>query len=135
MSSTLFVNSNFESVNVAVEEVTAVILSFAESDDFVRDVRLVVSELVSNAVKHGNKFDETKQIRIVFEADATSLRFSITDEGAGFCLADVMCPMNPERLLCETGRGLFMVRQLVDVLRQDGSTVEIVKIWPKGKKE
>lgn len=77
-------------------------------------IDLAVREAVANAVKHGNKFDETKLVRIAFEVSAEFFTIIVEDEGDGFDLEVVPDPTNPENLLKDSGRGILFMRNFMD---------------------
>ncbi len=78
--------------------------------------KLMVSltEAVNNAIVHGNKSNPSKKVRVVCECLPELLEFSITDEGKGFKPEEVKNPLHEENLLCTSGRGIFLMRTLMD---------------------
>jgi serine/threonine-protein kinase RsbW len=79
----------------------------------VRDVfavRLSFEEGLANAIKHGNQFDESKQVRVSCRIDDTKLRVEIQDQGAGFDPGEVPDPTQEEFIERPTGRGLLLMR-------------------------
>ncbi|MEI6539554.1 MAG: ATP-binding protein [Planctomycetota bacterium] len=83
----------------------------------VRDVfavRLAVEEGVANAIKHGNRFDESKLVRITCRIDDSKLRIEISDQGAGFELGAVPDPTQANFIERPTGRGLLLLREYMD---------------------
>lgn len=88
-------------------------------------IPLAINELVINAIKHGNKSDPDKEVKV--EAKLSSGKFALTveDEGDGFNFSALPKGFSEESLLNETGRGLLMVRYYMDELKfeKDGSRV------------
>lgn len=78
------------------------------------DVAISVSELVNNAIIHGNKSDIAKQVDIRFSVTDTALKVIIIDEGEGFDADSVENPIDDNNLLKEVGRGIFIVKSFVD---------------------
>ncbi len=77
-------------------------------------IAMAVREGAINAVLHGNGYDPASQIDVSLENTGTALVFIIADQGQGFdpdCLPD---PLAPENLLRGTGRGIFLMRSLMD---------------------
>jgi serine/threonine-protein kinase RsbW len=74
----------------------------------------VLSEALSNAILQGNREDRTKWVEVRAELVPDVIRVSITDEGAGFDPDSVPEPIRPEQLDEARGRGLFLIRKLVD---------------------
>lgn len=72
-------------------------------------VRLLVSELVTNAVKYGAGRDEAR-VRFVVEVGDSRVRVEVGDRGEGFVAGDVGMP-GPEG---ESGRGLAFLDALAD---------------------
>jgi serine/threonine-protein kinase RsbW len=78
--------------------------------------KLMVSltEAVNNAIVHGNKSNPEKKVTIVCEAVPGWLLIMVNDQGKGFRLDDVANPLKKENLLRESGRGIFLMRTLMD---------------------
>jgi anti-sigma regulatory factor (Ser/Thr protein kinase) len=73
-----------------------------------RDVRLLVSELVTNAVRHAN-LDDHDVIRLVVDLADSVLRVEVHDPGGGFVpTAPAPDPARP------SGWGLYLVAELAD---------------------
>jgi anti-sigma regulatory factor (Ser/Thr protein kinase) len=73
-----------------------------------RDVRLLVSELVTNAVRHAN-LDDHEVIRLVVDLADSVLRVEVHDPGGGFVpTAPAPDPARP------SGWGLYLVAELAD---------------------
>ena len=77
-------------------------------------VTMAVREAALNAVLHGNEYDPAKQITAGFENNGKSLVITIADEGAGLDPEKIPDPRAPENLLNSTGRGIFLIRSLMD---------------------
>lgn len=94
--------------------------------------KLMVSltEAVNNAIIHGNKANPKKKVRVVCECLPELLEFTITDEGKGFKPDKVKNPLKEENLLNTSGRGIFLMRTLMDKVEFDigkaGATVRLV---------
>ncbi len=106
--------SRLESVDKAATEAA----NFAERNDFGDEVLfavdMAVRESVANAVKHGNKLDETKQVEITFENSTAGLKITVRDFGEGFAVEEIPDPTNPENLLKANGRGILFMRSFMD---------------------
>lgn len=83
-------------------------------DDVVSAIDLAVRESVANAVKHGNKFDETKEVEVTFAKVDDGLQITVRDFGAGFSIDEIPDPTNPENLLKVNGRGILFMRSFMD---------------------
>lgn len=93
------------------------------------DVVVALDEAIVNAIKHGNGYDAAKLVTIEAEFTAASARFTIADEGHGFSEQDVPDPCAPENLLRPSGRGLLLIRSIMDEVEYnaDGNVLTMVK--------
>ena len=78
--------------------------------------RVGVTEALANAVIYGNDSDPAKTVRVEFCIDASRVTVEVIDEGAGFDPATVPDPTAPEQIEATGGRGLFLIRNLMDEL-------------------
>lgn len=106
--------SRLETIDEAVTTAAKVATESGLPDEALFGIDLAVREAVANAVKHGNKFDATKQVKITFEKSPQELVITIEDEGAGFELSAVPDPTNAENLLKESGRGILFMQNFMD---------------------
>ncbi len=77
---------------------------------------LAVTEATTNAIIHGNKNNKLKMVRIYVFVDGTNMTIKIKDEGKGFDPSIVPDPTDPENLLKDSGRGLYLMRVYMDGL-------------------
>lgn len=77
---------------------------------------LAVTEATTNAIIHGNKNNKLKMVRIYVYVDGSTLTVKIKDEGKGFDPTTVPDPTDPENLLKDSGRGLYLMRVYMDSL-------------------
>jgi serine/threonine-protein kinase RsbW len=93
--------------------------------------RLMVSctEAVNNAIIHGNKSDPNKKVVIRCTVEKKILTIRVKDEGNGFNTKKLKNPTDTENLLKENGRGVFLMRTLMDKVKfkrlKSGSIVEM----------
>ena len=59
---------------------------------------MAVREAVANAIKHGNKLDETKKVEVTFSNLPKGLEVTVRDFGEGFAVDEVPDPTNPETI-------------------------------------
>ncbi len=78
------------------------------------DVAISISEAVNNAIVHGNKLDENKRVVIRYYHCAKYLRLVVRDEGPGFSMDAVPDPRQKQNLLKPSGRGILIMRHLMD---------------------
>ena len=78
------------------------------------DVAIAISEAANNAMQHGNRLDTKKNVKIRFYICSNYLRIIVQDEGPGFSPEKVPDPREEENLLKASGRGLLIIRHLMD---------------------
>jgi serine/threonine-protein kinase RsbW len=103
---------------------------FGASESVVADIAISVSELVNNAISHGNQSSVDKAVTVKITKENGTVTIVIKDEGTGFMPEEVPNPLADENLLHEVGRGLFIVRSLmdeVDVQPSESGTVITIK--------
>jgi serine/threonine-protein kinase RsbW len=110
---------------------TKVVKQTGLSEDQGNNVAIAVTELVNNAIHHGNKNDESKKVFISFSINRNYLQARIKDEGCGFKPDEIGNPLDPENLMKESGRGIFLIKKLMDSMEfnftNSGTEVIITK--------
>jgi serine/threonine-protein kinase RsbW len=91
--------SRIESVDEAAMAADEFVKRLGLGDDFISAIDLAIRESVANAVKHGNKFDESKNVEVRLAHENGGLRLAVRDHGVGFDLDSIPDPTNPENLL------------------------------------
>ena len=93
------------------------------------NVRVALTEAISNAILRGNGDSEGKHVRVRALVSDEALIFDVIDEGPGFDLArSRRDPTAPENLTREDGRGLFLMQKLMDRVERfqaDGNVVRL----------
>ena len=126
-----------ESKPTAIAPVHGQILSKLEAKNFseedVFSVHLALEEAFINAVRHGNKMDAAKGIKIDYSVGLDKVEVSVTDEGDGFDPEAVPDPRYGENLYKPEGRGLFLMRSYMDTVKfnERGNSVYMVKYKEK----
>jgi serine/threonine-protein kinase RsbW len=90
---------------------------------------IALDEAFVNAVKHGNKNDPTKLIRIGAELSPKEACFTIEDEGEGFDVKAIPDPCDPANLFKSSGRGVLLIYNIMDEVEYNaqGNRVKMVK--------
>jgi serine/threonine-protein kinase RsbW len=90
---------------------------------------VALDEAFVNAVKHGNKNDPTKLIRIGAELSPKEACFTIEDEGEGFDVQTIPDPRDPANLFKSSGRGVLLIYNIMDEVEYNaqGNRVKMVK--------
>lgn len=100
-----------QTADVLVGEIASA-AGFAEAST--RDVQTACNEAVINAIVHGNQLDDTLRVRLEVVIHPGALRIRVRDEGPGFDATCVPNPLAPENLRKPSGRGVFLMRALMD---------------------
>ena len=90
---------------------------------------VALDEAFVNAVKHGNKNDPTKLVRVGAELSPSEACFTIEDEGEGFDVQTIPDPCDPSNLFKSSGRGVLLIYNIMDEVEYNaqGNRVKMVK--------
>ena len=90
---------------------------------------IALDEAFVNAVKHGNKNDPTKLVRVGAELSPKEACFTIEDEGQGFDVQTIPDPCDPANLFKSSGRGVLLIYNIMDEVEYNaqGNRVKMVK--------
>ena len=90
---------------------------------------IALDEAFVNAVKHGNKYDANKIVKISAEVSVKEARFTIEDQGDGFDVNSIPDPTNPENLFKASGRGVLFIHNIMDEVtyNERGNRLTMVK--------
>jgi len=112
-----------ERIVVLLEE-----LEFSPRDIF--GVRLALEEALVNAIKHGNRMDPDKSVRIFCQIHDGKVRIEIEDEGSGFVPSEVPDPTEDANLDKPCGRGIMLMRAFLTLVEynETGNRVTLEKI-------
>jgi serine/threonine-protein kinase RsbW len=119
--------SDIRYIEPVVELVTRQCEEFAFPARFCAlNVPVALSEALSNAILRGNGEDREKHVRVRAAVTLRGIVMEVADEGGGFDLD--RCTLDPtenDNLLREDGRGLFLMRSLMDRVERyiDGGNV------------
>lgn len=121
----------------AVVDVCKEILTKLQDHSFDKDdifaVHLTLEEAFLNAVKHGNKNDPAKKVKIDYSVTSEKVEITITDEGEGFEPEAVDDPRFGKGLYEPGGRGLLLMNSYMDVVKynEEGNSVYMVRYKEK----
>lgn len=100
-------------------------------DDTASQIAMVVREAVINAILHGNKKDPAKKVYVDYELNEEDLRIRVADQGAGLDPDSVPDPLAPENILRSSGRGIFLMKAIMDEVHfhqlNPGTAIEMIK--------
>lgn len=94
------------------------------------DLEIAVREALANAILHGNQLHKGKRVYLrCYAGPSTGLLILVRDQGPGFNPAHVPDPRHPDRRHLHHGRGLLLMRELMDRVeyRRGGREVLLFK--------
>ena len=113
-----------------VDQLMRFILHFRPADGSEIDIETALREALANAVVHGNSEDPSKQVYVECRCYTDGeVSISVRDEGPGFDTSIVLDPTSPERRLFEHGRGIYLMKTLMDEVsfEESGTAVHMRK--------
>jgi len=116
-----------------IELVLDILLDALQCNGFSRQeiagIQLSLTEAIINAVKHGHRYDASKQVRIRYLINSLGLLAQVEDEGAGFRPDWVLGLQQPASPPCDRGQGLLLMHQHMTEVRYNGvgNCVTLVK--------
>ena len=94
------------------------------------EVELALQEALANAIRHGCKGDVTRKVQCVVNCEGPEeIVIVVRDPGTGFDAAKVPNPLEGENILKASGRGIFLINQLMDevAFRDGGRELQMKK--------
>jgi serine/threonine-protein kinase RsbW len=100
---------------------------FHLNEDIYGNIMIAVTEAVNNAIRHGNKGDSSKNVRLGLSLEEGMIKFRVEDEGSGFDFHNLPDPTAPENIEKPGGRGIFLMKHLADEVDflERGKVVEL----------
>jgi len=122
--------STKQALNGAVRDVLGLADDCGCLGDNQADLEIALREALANAIIHGNGYHAAKPIYLrCYGAPSTALLIIVRDQGTGFEPEEVPDPRTPDRMHLHHGRGLFLMRELMDFVehRKNGREVVLYK--------
>jgi len=94
--------------------IEGILRGYGADESIIADIAISVSELVNNAIAHGNAQNDSKKVIVEIGKNTDVVTISVIDEGVGFNPNTLADPLAEENLLKEVGRGIFIVKSLMD---------------------
>ncbi len=91
--------------------------SFVDRHTIRFNLRVALAEALANAILYGNAEDAAKRVSVRAFFGPHRVELEVSDEGGGFDYRLIPDPTEPFARLQPRGRGLFLIRQLVDEVR------------------
>ena len=108
---------------------------FKLSKETLFDIRLCVEEAVINAIKYGNRLDKDLKVAIGYNFSAGKLEITVRDQGKGFNYKVTPDPRSGVNILKHGGRGIFLIKNLMDKVEYNdsGNEIKMIKFISGGK--
>ena len=102
----------------------------------VSDVEIALREALANAILHGNHEDRRKHVHVTCRCEPDEVSIAVKDEGKGFDIDNVPDPTAPENIGSVHGRGIHVIRALMDEVRfeENGAVIHMRKSAGEGPK-
>ena len=120
--------SNMDNIAEVENLINVIFEDYELSPDYFGNMLVAITEAVNNAMVHGNRLDESKNVNLSFNHYGDEYKFVIKDEGKGFDYNNVPDPTSPENIEKPDGRGIFLMKNLANEVNyfDGGSKVELV---------
>jgi len=119
-------SESIAAITGAISEIL-VRLEIPENKKF--EIDLAVQEALANAVRHGCNGDPTKTIRCRLNKDSQGrIVITVSDPGPGFKPEKLADPHHPDNLYGDHGRGVYLIRQLMDEVQFEQGGAQI-RMW------
>ena len=111
---TVTIPSNLEELTTIEKLSNDIADKMGLSEDQHDNLSIAVTEAVGNAIVHGNKKNPNKKVHIQVEIKKDRVKVAVTDQGKGFDPDELADPLDPKNLMRESGRGIFILKALMD---------------------
>jgi serine/threonine-protein kinase RsbW len=113
----LVLNSSLESIDIVESLISKVKEEHSISEEHYAGIWIAVNEAITNAIKHGNKYDPEKKVCLTVETrEKRYICFTVRDEGCGFDPASLPDPTSPDCIAEPNGRGVYLINKLADTV-------------------
>ncbi|MEX0598557.1 MAG: ATP-binding protein [Candidatus Paceibacterota bacterium] len=118
------ISENLRSVEKFVDEVAT---DLSLTDEIYGNLLIATLEAANNAIQHGNKGQEDKEVNIVLKKEKYRIILRVQDQGSGFDYKSIPDPTSPENIEKINGRGVFLMQKLSDQIEffENGRIVQL----------
>jgi len=118
-----------EAIGAVADAITEILIQLRVPEQKRLEIGLAVQEALVNAVVHGCKNDPSKQVRCRLQSDPLGrIVITVTDPGPGFSPDLLSDPKRQENVYADHGRGVYLIRQLMDEVSFERRGNEI-RMW------
>ena len=106
--------SRRDAVAPTIDRILEAVAPAGLDGDRLTDLAVALAEALSNAAVHGHRLDPKRRVLVAVSISPGCVVVEVSDSGRGFDAHGVSDPTVPERQLATGGRGIFLMRRLVD---------------------
>jgi len=131
----LVLGSRFEHIEIAERTLLDLVAQMGCENDEQYWIVTALREAIANAVRHGNREQPERKVRVDYSIEGRTVTIRVQDEGEGFDPSEIPDPTREENLLRPSGRGIFYMQQFMSRVEfsrapEGGTTVVMVKELP-----
>ncbi|NLI24302.1 MAG: ATP-binding protein [Bacteroidales bacterium] len=128
MKRTMKIASKIENLREVEKVVDEIATKFQLKNELYGNILIAFLEAVNNAIVHGNKQNEEKDVIVNITIEKGELHIVVKDQGKGFDYENVPDPTAPENIENISGRGIFLMRKLSDklIFDENGTKAELI---------
>lgn len=135
----LFVVNKNTNIRTLIEEILKSLFDegICTKQDILFEIKVILNELIQNAICHGNKNDVIKSVKLNVKIEGDNICIVVEDEGEGYNFKQLLSSINKndESINCdvqdlkESGRGMILVTNLSEKIsfNAKGNRVEVIK--------
>jgi serine/threonine-protein kinase RsbW len=127
----LTIGSRLELLSMVHALIEGIARQYGVDEQSTTALQIAVIEAGTNAIQHGNVFASNKTVRFEFKVSPGEICVWVEDYGKGFDAAKVASPTDPSQYLDPHGRGLYLMKSLMDDVlfetREDHGTTVCLK--------
>ena len=122
-------SSDMGTAHSLIAEVIGMVRSLQWDGKDVFAVELALEEALTNAVKHGNHSDPSKNVQFGCKLNQNKVYVRVEDEGGGFDPNSLADPRKPENQMIVSGRGVLLINHFTTKVNwnERGNVIEFVK--------
>ena len=121
MKKTIKFSSEIHNIAKAEEILEDITKQINLNEHIYGNILLSLSEAINNAIIHGNKMMKNKKVTVKYIIKKDLIEIRVYDEGSGFDYNNIPDPTLRENIEKETGRGIFIIKNLTDSLEFDNN--------------
>lgn len=128
--------SDFAASRDAQNDIMSDVQAAGFDEENVFAIRISLEEAIVNAIRHGNRLDASKRVRIESTTSPLHVEIMVEDDGVGFDRKHVPDPTSVENLCRPSGRGILLIESYMTEVRWEngGRRMYMVKHINPSKK-